>query len=165
MRGLRLYPGYHGYDLSGDAAADLLAAASEQRLVVSVGCSFEDPRQRHPLDTAPDVAEHQLGPVASRFPMLRLLITNTSLPVAEMVVHHAPYNGNVCFDTSSFSGPLSEAATSALRLVGPQRLLLGTHAPFKYPEVGLLRVQTMDTDDATRRAILGENALRWVEGE
>jgi predicted TIM-barrel fold metal-dependent hydrolase len=162
-RGLRLYPGYHGYDLRGEPAAELLAAADERRLPVSIGCSFEDPRQRHPLDTAPDVTEHQLGAVAWRFPALRLLITNTSLPVAEMVVRHAPHNQNVSFDTSSFSGPLSEAATAALRLLGPQRLLLGTHAPFRYPQVSLLRVQTMETDGATRTAVLGENALRLLQ--
>ena len=42
-RGLRLYPGYHGFHRAGDATADLLAAVEFYRLPVSVGCAFEDP--------------------------------------------------------------------------------------------------------------------------
>ena len=162
MRGLRLYPSYHRYDLSGDLAAELLAAAEEGGLPVSIGCAFEDPRQRHPLDTAPDVTEHQIGFAARRFPNLRFLITNAPPTVADVVVRHVPENQNVCFDTTGFTGPLSNAIDGALKLLGPQRLLLGTHAPFKYPQVGLLRVQMLETDDVTRTAILGGNALRLL---
>jgi predicted TIM-barrel fold metal-dependent hydrolase len=125
-----------------------------------VGCAFEDPRQRHPLDIPPDVTEHQLGPAVRRFPGVRFLVTNAPLTVADMVVRHTPDQENVVFDTTGFAGPLSDAIHGALRLLGSRRLLLGTHAPFKYPEVGLLRVQTLDTDDETRASILGGNALR-----
>ncbi len=158
MRGLRLYPGYHRYDLAGDLAGDLLAEVERLRLPVSVGCAFEDPRQRHPLDTAPDVSEHQIGPAAHRFPNVRFLCTNTPLTVADMVVRHVPHQDNVWFDTSAFVGPLSDANRAALKLLGPRRLLLGTHAPFKYPEVGLLRVHTLDVSAEDRAAILGGNA-------
>ncbi len=162
MRGLRLYPGYHGYDLGGDAAAGLLAEAERLGLFVSVGCAFEDPRQRHPLDTALDVGEHQLGAVARRFPGVRFLVTNAPLTVADMVVRHVPEQENVAFDTTGFAGPLSDAIGGALRLLGPRRLLLGTHAPFKYPEVSLLRVQMLETEEEWRGAILGGNALRLL---
>jgi len=40
------------------------------------------------------------------------------------------------------------------------RLLLGTHAPFKYPQVALLCVQSIEAPAADLRAILEENALR-----
>jgi uncharacterized protein len=163
FRGLRLYPGYHRYHLAGDPAAELLAEAERYRLPVSVGCAFEDPRQRHPLDSAPDVDEHHLGPAARRFPGVRFLCTNAPLTVADMVVRHVPHQDNVSFDTSAFGGPLSDAISAALKLLGPGRLLLGTHAPFKYPQVGLLRVQTLDAEDATRAAILGGNAARLLE--
>lgn len=162
MRGLRIYPNYHRYDLAGAAASELLSAAMALDLAVSIGCAFEDPRQRHPLDTVPDVTEHQLGYVAHRFPRLRLLVTSAPLAVAEMVAKHAPENENVVFDTTGFAGPLSDAISGALRSLGPRRLLLGTHAPFKYPQVNLLRVRMLETDDATHAAILGGNALRLL---
>jgi len=163
MQGLRLYPSYHRYDLAGDLAAGLLAEAGRRGLPVSVGCAFEDARQRHPLDTAPDVNEHQIGPAARRFPNVRFLCTNAPLNVADMVVRHIPHQDNVLFDTSSLAGPLGDAMQDALKLLGPRRLLLGTHAPFKYPQVGLLRVQTLDTDGDTRTAILGGNVERLLQ--
>jgi len=75
-------------------------------------------------------------------------------------VRHVPHQANVAFDTSAFAGPLADALGAALALLGPHRLLLGTHTPFKYPQVGPLRVRvrTSDADDATRAAILGGNA-------
>lgn len=162
MPGLRLYPTYHRYDLGGDTAADLLAAAERHQLPISVGCAFEDPRQRHPLDTAPDLAEHPLATAARRFPGLRFLYTNAPLSTMDMVVRHIPHQQNVCFDTSSLPGAESHTIQNALGVLGPQRLLLGTHAPFKYPQVALLRVQTLDTDAPTRRAILAANAQRFL---
>jgi predicted TIM-barrel fold metal-dependent hydrolase len=166
MRGLRLYPGYHRYDLGGDAAAELLAEAERLGLPVSVGCAFEDPRQRHPLDTAPDVTEHAIGAAARRFPGVRFLCTNAPLTTIDMVARHVPHQQNVCFDTSALPGPLSDAIQQAYALLGPARLLLGTHAPFKYPQVGLLRVHSLagaagaGPDAAALDAILGRNALR-----
>ncbi|HEX2036470.1 MAG TPA: amidohydrolase family protein [Chloroflexota bacterium] len=159
MAGLRLYPTYHRYDLAGDAAASLLAEAEGRRLPVSIGCAFEDPRQRHPMDTAPDVTEHQLGAAVRRFPQVRFLITNAPLATMEMVVHHTPQAGNAVFDTSAVTGPLAGTIERAYALLGPRRLLLGSHAPFKYPEVARLRLQFLDLDAATRAAVEGRNAL------
>jgi hypothetical protein len=41
-------------------------------------------------------------------------------------------------------------------------LLLGSHAPFKYPEVALLRLQFLDLEGDALRAVSGGNALRLV---
>lgn len=160
MAGLRLYPTYHRYDLAGEAGADLLAEAEQCELLVSVGCAFEDPRQRHPLDTAPDLAEHEIGVAAHRFPRVQFLITSAPVSVMEMVVHHVPHQDNVSFDTSAVTGPLSQTIVDAYRLLGARRLLLGSHAPFKYPEVALLRLQFLDLEGEALAAVSGGNALR-----
>lgn len=163
MRGLRLYPSYHGYDLAGEGAAELLAEAEGHRLPVSVAGAFEDARQRHPLDTAPDVTEHAIGAAALRFPAVRFLCTNTPLTTIDMVVRHVPRQDNVSFDVSALSGPLGDGVRKALALLGPQRLLLGTHAPFKYPQVAVLRVQSLGAAPAAVAEILGGNALRLLD--
>jgi predicted TIM-barrel fold metal-dependent hydrolase len=160
MAGLRLYPSYHRYDLAGETAAALLAEAERRRLPVSIGCAFEDPRQRHPMDTAPDVAEHDIGPAVRRFPGVTFLVTNAPLTTMEMVVHHAPDQDNVHFDTSAVTGPLADTLQRADALLGERRLLLGSHAPFKYPEVARLRLQFLDLSPGARAAIEGGNASR-----
>lgn len=163
MAGLRLYPGYHRYALGGDAAAGLLAEAERRGLPVSVGCAFEDPRQRHPMDTAPDVAEHDLGAAARRFPGVTFLATNAPLTVMEMAVHHVPRQQNLHFDTSAVTGPLAETIGAAGALLGPRRLLLGSHAPFKYPEIARLRLEFLDFAPEDAAAVSGGNALRLFD--
>ncbi|MGH2351335.1 MAG: amidohydrolase family protein [Chloroflexota bacterium] len=163
MAGLRLYPTYHRYPLAGDSAAALLAEAERLHLPVSLGCAFEDRRQRHPMDTAPDLSEHDLGPAVRRFPNVRFLITNCPLPVMEMVVRHDPDQQNVSFDTSAVTGPLADTIQKAYALLGSHRLLLGSHAPFKYPQVALLRLQFLDLDPAAREAICAQNAVSLLQ--
>jgi uncharacterized protein len=160
MAGLRLYPTYHRYDLAGDASSDLLAEAEAHGLPVSIPCGFEDPRQRHHLDTAPDLTEHPIAFAARRFPRVRFLITNAPLTTIDMVVRHVPSQDNVCFDVSALPGPEAHAARRAYELLGARRLLLGTHAPFKYPQVALLRIESTGAPDEDRCAMLGQNAAQ-----
>ena len=160
MPALRLFPTYHRYDLGGESAAQLLAAAERLSLTVSVCCAFEDPRQRHPLDTAPDLIEHPIATAARRFPAVRFLITNAALSTLDMVTRHVPQQENVSFDLSAMAGPESDAAKKALELLGPRRLLLGTHAPFKYPQVALLRAHSTGATGPDLDALLGLNAAR-----
>jgi predicted TIM-barrel fold metal-dependent hydrolase len=164
MHGLRLYPTYHRYDLAGDAATELLAAAEERGLPVSIPCGFEDPRQRHPLDSVADLTEHPIAAAARRFPRVRFLLTNAPLTTIDMVVRHVPHQDNVSFDVSALPGPEAYAARRAYELLGSRRLLLGTHAPFKYPEVGLLRIASIEASASDRAAMLGENAAQLFGG-
>lgn len=162
IRALRLFPTYHRYDLGGDSAAELLTEADRLELPISVCCAFEDSRQRHPLDTAPDLTEHPIATAARHFPTVRFLVTNAALTTIDMVVRHLPHQTNVSFDLSSLPGPESDAATKAYDLLGPQRLLLGTHAPFKYPQVALLRAHSTGATNDDLRSILGQNARRLL---
>ncbi len=162
MRGLRLYPTYHRYALAGDSAADLMEAAAAHRLPVSVACAFEDSRQRHHLDTAPDLAEHDMGGAARRHPAVRFLFTTAGVSTMEMVVHHIPYQDNVYFETTNVTGPLSNTIQRAFSIAGPDRLLLGTLAPFEQPEVALLRLQFLDTAQQAIEQVQGQNVLRFL---
>jgi uncharacterized protein len=165
MRGLRLYPTYHRYSLAGDAAAALLAEAAQRNLPVSAGCAFEDPRQRHHLDTAPDLAEHDIGAAARRHPKVRFLFTTAGMNTIDMVVRHIPAQDNVYFDTTNLTGPLSDSLQKAFGVTGPERLLLGTLAPFEYPEVHLLRLQFLEAGEPALSGVRGANALRFLGEE
>ena len=162
MKGLRLYPNYHEYDLAGGAAGEMLAEAARLNLPVSVPCGFEDSRQRHRLDSVPDVSEHPLAGAARQFPGVRFLVTNVPLTIVDMVVRHIPHQENVIFDTSGLMGPLSDSLKGAIGIAGAERIVLGTHAPFKYPQVALLRVRLLDVTDEEREGILGGNAVAFL---
>lgn len=164
MRGLRLYPSYQRYPLVGDAAAELLAVAETHDLRVSVSCAFEDSRQRHYLDTAPDLTEHDMGGAARRHPKVRFLFTTAGTAQMDMVLRHIPYQDNVFFDTTNVTGPLSNSIQKAYGLAGPDRLLMGTLAPFEQPEVALLRLQFLDAGQQAIEQVQGQNVLRFLGG-
>jgi uncharacterized protein len=159
LAGLRLYPTYHRYALGGDEAAPLLAEAERRGLPVSVACCFEDPRQRHWMDAAPDLAEHEMGAAASRFPGVRFLFTTATLNAMEMVVRHVPHQDNVHFDVTNVTGPTADTIERAYALLGPRRLVFGSLAPFEYPQVALLRLQFLDAGPEDLAALRGGTAL------
>jgi predicted TIM-barrel fold metal-dependent hydrolase len=110
------------------------------------------------------VAEHDLGAAARRFPGVTFLATNAPLTVMEMAVRHVPDQQNLHFDTSAVTGPLAETIGGAAALLGPRRLLFGSHAPFKYPEIARLRLEVLDLEPGDAAGIAGGNALRLFGG-
>ncbi|HVX42736.1 MAG TPA: amidohydrolase family protein [Mycobacteriales bacterium] len=58
-RGIRLFPGYHGYRPGAAAVRELLDLAGG--LPVQIVARIDDERLRHPRFTAPDVADHELA--------------------------------------------------------------------------------------------------------
>src|SRR2546426_7883945 len=55
MRGLRLYPRWHRYRLSDEACLELVHAAAERGMVISIPIRVEDRRQQSWLVDIPDV--------------------------------------------------------------------------------------------------------------
>jgi predicted TIM-barrel fold metal-dependent hydrolase len=110
----------------------------------------------------PDLIEHPIAIAVRRFPDVRFLVTNAALSTIDMVIRHVPQQENVSFDLSALAGPESDAAKKAYDLLGARRLLLGTHAPFKYPQVALLRAHSTGATGDDLDAMLGKNALELL---
>ncbi len=162
-RGLRLYPNYHGYAL-GDACCDeLISAATEREMVVSIPVRQIDQRQRHWLIEIPDVEPADLASLVERHPEARFVFLN-GIGFANSRLGE-PDNGlppNYAMGISRLTALMGSELRRLLDALGPERVVLGTGMPFKYPEPALLKVEVLEAAEEEKQAILGTNALRLL---
>ena len=64
MKGIRMFPAYHGYTLHDASCDRLMALARERNLPVALPLRMEDRRQQHWMDTAEDVSPREVGDLA-----------------------------------------------------------------------------------------------------
>ena len=76
MRGLRLYPRWHNYALSSEPCLDLIHAATERGMIVSIPIRVEDPRQRSWLVDVPDLPLAEIAALVKACPQARFLLLN-----------------------------------------------------------------------------------------
>jgi len=162
-RGLRLYPHYHGYALGDARCNELIAAATERGMVISIPIRQIDQRQRHWLLEIPDVALSDLAALVARHPEAQFVFVNglgfTGSPLGK------PDNGlpaNYAIGISRLSAVMAEEMRTLMDNLGPERVVFGTGMPFKYPEPALVKVEVLDASDDQKRAILAGNALRML---
>jgi len=138
FRGIRLHPGFHGYDLNAPAFSSLLSQAAERRLIVQLVVTMEDERTQHPVFRVPAVDLAPLSNVLKSVPGVRLVLLNvfrkTSLDEAAKLAAA----GQVWFDIGMLEGVDKVAAL--VDKVSPQRILFGSHFPLFYIESASLKL-------------------------
>ncbi|MGI6415556.1 MAG: hypothetical protein ACOX1P_07800 [Thermoguttaceae bacterium] len=72
-RGLRLYPKWHNYALADPCAEELISAAVERSLPVSIPFRVEDYRQRSWLVDVPDIPPAEVVDLVKKHPKGRFL--------------------------------------------------------------------------------------------
>lgn len=76
MSGLRLYPTWHSYALSDLCCLDLVGAATERGMVLSIPIRVEDYRQRHWLVDVPDVPLDEIATLVRACPQSQFVLLN-----------------------------------------------------------------------------------------
>ncbi len=158
-RGLRLYPNYHNYALADGCCRELIAAATERGLIVSIPLRQIDQRQRHWLLEIPDVAHSDLEALVERHPEAQFVFVNGLSFTGSRL--GKPDNGlpsNYALGISRMRATMGDEVGALARDLGVERVVLGTGMPFKYPEPALLKVEVLDAPEETKQAILGGNA-------
>ncbi len=160
LRGLRLYPNYHGYTLADPVAARLLRLAAEQRLLVQIAVIMEDERTLHPLLRVPPVDVTPLPPLLREISGLRIMLVNAFRTVRLEEAKRLSAAGDISFEISMLEG--AGGVGSLLAQVPIERLLFGSHAPLFYFESAVLKLQEAALTAEQRKIITETNAQRLL---
>lgn len=136
MKIIRLYPGYHGYELNDARFKKLLELATDQKLHVQIVAQMEDERTQHPLMQVKPVNFGPLSAVLEQVPEAKVMVLNAKAVMTQVALRGIP---NLWLDMAMIEGV--GGVENLLKQWPQNRLVFGTHAPFFYAESSILKLQ------------------------
>ena len=155
MRGLRLYPRWHGYKLAHPDCIELARLAGARRMSVSIPLRVEDRRQQSWLVDVPDVDQAEVASLAGAVPEATFVLGNGS--------GFRPLPANCSVEISLVTAAIQNELGRLLLSMGEDRILFGTGMPFHYPDPAILKVQVANASDAVKGKIRRGNARRLLD--
>lgn len=157
---LRAYPQLWGMGPGDPALMSLAGACAGARLALVLTVRFEDGRQRHPLDTAPDLQPAHVRALARAGTGAALVIVNAGFDfIQEIAWALTPRElARVWFDFSCVWGPPEDHLATLLRTVGAARFLYGTGWPLRLTQNARALLDLLP-DDVARPALTSADAL------
>ena len=162
MTGLRLYPKWHNYALSSPSCRELIAAATERGMTISIPMRVEDNRDRSWLLNIPDIPLDEIVALVKAHPKARFILLNglgyTGSPLGRK---NNGLPSNYAIELSRLSAVLANELGQLITNLGPDRLMFGTGAPFNYPDPALLKLEVLDATESDKEKIRSQNAITW----
>jgi uncharacterized protein len=164
MRGVRLYPAYHGYVLDHPELLRLLALAARRGLLVQIVIRMEDERVHHPAVIAPVVSATRLPEILVKVPEARVQLLNADTVFRSNRLRALIEQTKTAFDIAALEGDggigrLIDGTHPTYRGQVPvDRLLVGTHAPFFPCESAILKLFESPLDRQQLDKIMCANA-------
>ncbi len=163
MKGLRLYPKWHNYSLSGPDCRALINAATERGMVISIPIRVEDNRERSWLLNIPDIPLEEIFELVKAQPKSRFLLLNglgyTGSPLGRK---NNGLPANYAIELSRLSAVLANEIGQLITNLGADRLMFGTGMPFNYPDPALVKLEVLDATEPDKEKIRSQNAASWL---
>jgi len=163
MTGLRLYPKWHNYSLSGPCCRDLVDTATKRGMVISIPLRAEDNRQRSWLLNVPDIPLGEIVALVQAHPQARFLLANgagyTNSPLGRA---NNGLPSNYAIELSRLSALLANEVGRLIANLGAERVMFGTGMPFNYPDPALVKLEVLDATELDKEKIRSQNAMRWL---
>jgi hypothetical protein len=157
MKVIRLHPNYHGYQLDEPLFAEMLDAILEFGMAVQIVAQMEDHRTQHPLVQVAPVDLKPLHDLLQARPKARVMVLNTN---ATMITTALRGCVSLWIDCAMIEGV--GGLENTLKIWPIEKLCLGTHAPFFYPESSLLKLVESDLSKTQMTSMTAVNARAFL---
>jgi predicted TIM-barrel fold metal-dependent hydrolase len=163
MRGLRLYPKWHNYALSDSCCRELINAASQSGLFVSLPVRVEDYRQRSWLVDVPDLPLEEIVNLVKSHPQARFLIVNgAGFSGSPLGKADNGLPANYLLEISRLRALMENEIGQLLASLGPERVVFGSGMPFTAAEPALLKLEVLAADDGVKDKIRWQNVVSFL---
>lgn len=161
MKGVALYPDYHGYRLADEPGRKALERIAARNVPVVLTQRLEDRREQHAWDRAEDMTEPELLATAKAHPSLRFHLRNWSLSNGRRL-GDAGLKSRCLIDFARIGVLYTKEVPGLIETLGVEALAFGTHAPFDYAGPSLVKLANLETlPKADHERIAGRNAAAF----
>jgi len=161
MKGIRLYPKYHDYELTDPSCIEAVKIARDHGLPVALSLRMVDYRQRSWMDIENEWELKDIVPIVREVPDAKYILLNiangTRLSNDEEKLFK---DADIVLDTS---GRAISKLGELLTRLGKERFAFGTHSPILDYLTGLLRIESLREDEADediKELLRSGNAVR-----
>ncbi len=146
MKGIRLHPIYHGYELDNPACVELVKMARDRGLPIALSLRMVDSRPSSWLDVEKEWTLASIMPIIRAVPDAKYLILNLANSIVLDEKDTALLKkSDVIMDTS---GRNVLDLGGLLKTYGRDKFCFGTHSPVLDYCTGLLRIESLRADEA-----------------
>jgi predicted TIM-barrel fold metal-dependent hydrolase len=164
MHGIRLYPKWHHYNLSDPCCLDLVNAATERGMFISLPMRVEDVRQRSWLIDVPEIPLSEVVALASACPKARfVLLSGMQYVNSPLGRKDGGLPSNYLIEISRMDAVLANEIGRLIKNLGAERLVFGTGMPFNDPEPALLKMEVLTATADDKEKIYWQNADHWLK--
>lgn len=161
MKGIRLYPQYHDYELNEPSCIELVKMARDRGMIVALTIRMVDSRPRHWMDLKKEWTLKDIIPILNAVPDAKFMALNISSGTLmndnEMKIFR---DSDILIDTS---GKNLKNLGDLLKTFGKEKFAFGTHSPILDYLTGLIRIESLrqsEADETTKDLVRSGNAKR-----
>ncbi|MBK9391006.1 MAG: amidohydrolase family protein [Bacteroidetes bacterium] len=175
MKGIRVFPQYHDYEVTDPSFIELVKAARNRGLPVAIDIRMVDSRQRSWMDIPVFVPGEKSDIILKEWQLKNVIPIIREVPDAKFIIVNVA-NGlrvndeelellkkaDILFDTS---GRSMSDLPDLIKKFGKEKFAFGTHAPILDYLSGRLRIEYMndsEADEATKELLRSGNARRII---
>ena len=180
MKGLRLFPQYHDYEMADPSLIELVKMARDHGLPVTFDIRMVDSRQRSWMDIPKfnPATDYKVDIITKEWSLKNIVPIVEAVPDAKFIIVNLANSINLVdeemelikkadllFDTSGRSIRGENSLGDLIKKFGKDKFAFGSHAPVLDYLTGRLRIESMsvsEADEPTKELLRSGNAKRFL---